>query len=34
MEEAKTLYNKGMEFKNQEKYSEAVKWYCFYNKYS
>ena len=34
MKEAKNLYNKGIEFKNQGKNSEAVKWYGFYNKYS
>ena len=34
MKVSKKLYNKGMEFENQGKYSEAVKWYGFYNKYS
>ena len=35
MKVSKKLYNKkGMEFENQGKYSEAVKWYAFYNKYS
>ena len=28
------LFNKGVELINQEKYSEAVKWYFFYNKCS
>ena len=34
MQEAKSLYNKGMELKKKGKYSEALKWYCFYNKCS
>ena len=32
MQEAKNLYNKGKELEKQGKYSEALKWYCFYNK--
>ena len=34
MKVTKNLYNKGVELKNQGKYSDAVKWYCFYNKSS
>ena len=28
------LFKKGLELGNQRKYSEAAKWYWFYNKYS
>ena len=32
MKVIKKLYNKGIELEINRKYTEAVKWYCFYNK--